>query len=80
MFSSAVAFANARRKAEARRQISDAKLPIRSVSFINPTMAALENAGPPKTHKRQLLPSGPPLPEGRYIALLAYRAAGDNKR
>jgi Fe-S oxidoreductase/FAD/FMN-containing dehydrogenase len=69
----AVAFADARRMADALRAITDAKLPIWSISFLNPTMAALKNAGPAKTHHGHPLPEGPKLPEDRYVVLFAYR-------
>jgi Fe-S oxidoreductase/FAD/FMN-containing dehydrogenase len=70
----AVAFADARQMTEALRQITAARLPIWSISFVNPAMAALRNAGPPKTHHGRPEPSGPRLPEERYIVLLAYRS------
>ncbi len=68
----AVAFADAHQMSEALRKITEARLPIWSVSFLNPTMAALKNAGPARTHQGHPLPTGPQLPEGRYIALFAY--------
>src|SRR5262249_37569381 len=70
----AVAFADADRMTEALRNIVQARLPIWSISFVNPTMAGLKNAGPPKTHQGHLLPQGPQLPEDRYIVLFAYHA------
>jgi Fe-S oxidoreductase/FAD/FMN-containing dehydrogenase len=70
----AVAFADARKMAEALSAIADAKLPIWSISFVNPSMAALKNAGPPKTHHGHPLPKGPELPADRYVVLFAYRA------
>jgi Fe-S oxidoreductase/FAD/FMN-containing dehydrogenase len=70
----AVAFADARQMAEALRRITEAGLPVWSVSFVNPTMAALKNAAPPRTHHGRPLPEGPKLPEDRYIVLFAYRA------
>jgi Fe-S oxidoreductase/FAD/FMN-containing dehydrogenase len=74
MSQTTVAFANARQLAAAVRAITAAKLPIWSISFINPTMAALKNAAPPKTHHGHPLPSGPQLPEDRFIVLIAYRS------
>jgi Fe-S oxidoreductase/FAD/FMN-containing dehydrogenase len=70
----AVAFADAKRMAEALRQVAERKLPVWSVSFLNPTMARLKNAGPPKTHQGHPEPGGPALPEDRYIVLFAYDA------
>jgi Fe-S oxidoreductase/FAD/FMN-containing dehydrogenase len=70
----AVAFADARQMAGALRQVTEAKLPIWSIAFVNPTMAALKNAGPPKTHQGHPEPTGPKLPEGRYVVLFAYHA------
>jgi FAD/FMN-containing dehydrogenase len=58
----AVAFADPGRMAEALRLATEQKLPIWSITFINPTMARLKNAGPPKTHQGHPLPSGPTLP------------------
>jgi Fe-S oxidoreductase/FAD/FMN-containing dehydrogenase len=69
----AVAFADAREMTEALRKITDAQLPIWSISFLNPTMARLKNAGPPKTHHGHPEPVGPSLPEDAYIVLFVYR-------
>jgi Fe-S oxidoreductase/FAD/FMN-containing dehydrogenase len=69
----AVAFADGGQMTRALRMVTDARLPIWSISFVNPTMAALKNAGPPKTHHGQPEPSGPRLPEDRYSMLLVYR-------
>jgi Fe-S oxidoreductase/FAD/FMN-containing dehydrogenase len=70
----AVAFADARQMTEAIHQIGDTRLPLWSISFVNPTMAALKNAGPPKTHHGHPEPAGPKLPQDRYVVLFAYRA------
>jgi len=70
----AIAFADARQMTEVLHRISEVGLPIWSISFLNPTMAQLKNAGPPKTHQGHPEPAGPKLPEGRYIMLLAYAA------
>ena len=70
----AVAFADPRQMVEALREITEVRLPVWSISFINPTMAALKNAGPPKTHQGHPLPDGPQLPADRYIVLFAYRS------
>jgi Fe-S oxidoreductase/FAD/FMN-containing dehydrogenase len=70
----AVAFKDARGMTEALRRVTDARLPIWSMTFLNPTMARLKNAGPPKTHHGHPTPTGPRLPEERYIVLFAYRA------
>src|SRR5579864_426274 len=48
MSQTAVAFVDAHQMADALRRVTDARLRVWSVSFINPTMAALKNAGPPK--------------------------------
>ena len=69
----AVAFPDAQQMATALRQITEAKLPIWSISFLNPTMISLKNAGPAKTHHGLPLPAGPKSPEDRYVVLLAYR-------
>jgi Fe-S oxidoreductase/FAD/FMN-containing dehydrogenase len=69
----AVAFPDAQQMAEALRQITASKLPIWSISFLNPTMISLKNAAPAKTHHGHALPAGPKLPEDRYIVLFAYR-------
>ena len=74
MSQTAVAFSDARQMAGALRKITETNLPIWSISFVNPTMAALKNAGPPKTHQGHPLPQGPKLPEERYIVLFAYKA------
>jgi Fe-S oxidoreductase/FAD/FMN-containing dehydrogenase len=71
----AVAFSDARQLAQALRLVSERRLPIWSVSFLNPTMARLKNAGPPRTHQGHPEPGGPLLPEGRSIVLFAYDAA-----
>ncbi|HEY3061909.1 MAG TPA: FAD-binding and (Fe-S)-binding domain-containing protein, partial [Chloroflexota bacterium] len=70
----AIAFADARQMTEALHRISEGGLPIWSISFLNPTMAQLKNAGPPTTHQGHPEPAGPKLPEGRYIVLVAYAA------
>jgi Fe-S oxidoreductase/FAD/FMN-containing dehydrogenase len=74
MVQTAVAFADARAMSQALTSINEAKLPIWSVSFLNPTMAALKNAGPPKTWHGHPLPRASALPEHRYIVLFAYPA------
>ncbi len=48
-------------------------LPLWSVLFINPRMAALRNAAPLRTHQGHPAEARLPLPE-TYIALLAFRA------
>jgi FAD/FMN-containing dehydrogenase len=70
----AVAFGDVDRMTEALRKVVKAKLPLWSISFVNPTMATMKNAGPPKTHQGHPLPQGPQLPEDRYIVLFAYHA------
>jgi FAD/FMN-containing dehydrogenase len=73
-YQTAVAFTDARHLADALRLVTDKRVPIWSISFLNPTMAHLKNVGPPKTHQGHPEPSSPPLPEDRYIALFAYDA------
>ncbi|HLZ25901.1 MAG TPA: FAD-binding and (Fe-S)-binding domain-containing protein [Chloroflexota bacterium] len=75
----AVAFTDARHLTDALRLVTDRKLPIWSITFLNPTMAHLKNVGPPKTHQGHPEPSGLPLPEDRYIALFAYDAEHSQK-
>jgi Fe-S oxidoreductase/FAD/FMN-containing dehydrogenase len=70
----AVAFADAHQMTEVVRKITETKVPVWSISFVNPTMAALKNAGPPKTHQGHVLSHDPKLPEDRYIVLFAYTA------
>jgi Fe-S oxidoreductase/FAD/FMN-containing dehydrogenase len=70
-----VSFPDAGRLADALRQVIAAELPVWSVSFVNPALAAYKNAGLPKTHHRHPLKPGPRLPEGRYVAIFAYAAA-----
>ena len=70
-----VAFADAASMAEAIRRATQAGLPVWSVSFINPKMAELKNAGPPKTHHGHPEPAGPRLPEHRYLVAFAYDVA-----
>ena len=74
MAQTAVAFTNARLMTEALRSVTAAGLPIWSISFVNPTMARLKNAGPPRTHQGHPEAAGPKLPDGRYAVLFAYRA------
>src|ERR1051326_1549727 len=74
----AVAFPDAQRMAEALRRITEAKLPIWSISFLNPTMVSLKNAAPLKKHHGHPLPAGPKLPEDRYIVLFVYRTEQAN--
>jgi Fe-S oxidoreductase/FAD/FMN-containing dehydrogenase len=70
----AVAFPDTQHLADALRLVTAKRLPIWSITFLNPTMAHLKNAGPPKTHQGHPEPVGPPLPEDRYIALFTYDA------
>ncbi|HEX8969604.1 MAG TPA: FAD-binding and (Fe-S)-binding domain-containing protein [Chloroflexota bacterium] len=70
----AVAFADTEQLTAAIKLVTERKLPIWSVSFINPTMARLKNAGPPATHHGHPLPAGPTLPEDRYVVIFAYSA------
>jgi Fe-S oxidoreductase/FAD/FMN-containing dehydrogenase len=75
MTQTAVAFANAQQMVEALRGVVKARLPIWSIAFVNPTLARLKNAGPPssRTHQGHAEPSGPRLPEDRYVVVFAYR-------
>src|SRR5581483_9770352 len=65
----AVAFKTAGQLNRAIEIIAETGAPVWSISFVNPTMARLKNAGPPKTHHGHPLPTGPKLPEDRYVAL-----------
>ena len=67
-----MSFPNAQRLADALRMVAAQKLPIWSITFVNPTMVRLKNAGPPKTHQGHPLPSGPTLPEECYVVLFSY--------
>jgi Fe-S oxidoreductase/FAD/FMN-containing dehydrogenase len=72
----AVAFPNAAALGEALRLITAAELPIWSISFINPTMARLKNAGPPKTHHGHPVHlNNPRLPEDSFLLTFAYDVA-----
>jgi Fe-S oxidoreductase/FAD/FMN-containing dehydrogenase len=71
----AIAFADARSMARALRQVTQNRLPVWSITFLNPTMTRLKNAGPPKTHQGHPEPAGPRLPEDVYIVEFAYDAA-----
>jgi Fe-S oxidoreductase/FAD/FMN-containing dehydrogenase len=72
----AVSFPDAARLANALRSIAAAELPIWSISFLNPTMARLKNAGPPKTHQgHPIYAHAPLLPEDAYLLIAAYDAA-----
>src|SRR5579859_373661 len=70
--STAVSFPDAQHLTDALKMVTAQKLPIWSITFVNPTMARLKNAGPPKTHQGHPLPSGPPLPEDCYVVLFSY--------
>jgi FAD/FMN-containing dehydrogenase len=70
--STAVSFPDAQHLADALTMVTAQKLPIWSITFVNPTMARLKNAGPPKTHQGHPLPSGPTLPEDAYVVLFSY--------
>jgi FAD/FMN-containing dehydrogenase len=70
--STAVSFPDAQHLADALNMVTVQKLPIWSITFVNPTMARLKNAGPPKTHQGHPLPSSPPLPEDAYVVLFSY--------
>ncbi|HUX88547.1 MAG TPA: FAD-binding and (Fe-S)-binding domain-containing protein [Chloroflexota bacterium] len=72
----AVSFADTQQLAEALRRIVAAELPMWSVSFINPTMAKLKNAGPAKTHHgHPIHQDAPRLPEDGYLLTFAYDLA-----
>ncbi|HLZ25356.1 MAG TPA: FAD-binding and (Fe-S)-binding domain-containing protein [Ktedonobacterales bacterium] len=70
--STAVSFPDAQHLTDALKMVTAQKLPIWSITFVNPTMARLKNAGPPKTHQGHPLPSGPALPEDAYVVLFSY--------
>ncbi|HET7767616.1 MAG TPA: FAD-binding and (Fe-S)-binding domain-containing protein [Chloroflexota bacterium] len=74
-----VSFPDAKRLSAALREVIAAELPIWSVSFINPALAAFRNAGLPKTHHGHPLKPGPRLPEQRYVVLFAHAAADQQK-
>ncbi len=71
----AVAFVDAQHMADALRQVTQRRLPVWSITFLNPTMARLKNAGPPKTHHGHPEPTPRPLPEDVYIVEFAYDQA-----
>src|SRR5205814_271745 len=75
----AIAFPTALRRTDALRLMTDRRLPVWSITFLNPTMARLKNTGPPKTHQGYAEPTGPLLPEDCFIALFAYDAEHSQK-
>jgi len=70
----ALAFSDASSLQEALLAIAQAEMPVWSVGFINPAMARMKNAGPPKTHHGHPLPMPKieRLPEDAYTVLLAF--------
>jgi FAD/FMN-containing dehydrogenase len=71
----AVAFPDAQSMTDALRQVAARRLTAWSITFLNPTMAQLKNAGPPKTNQGHPEPAGPRLPEDAYIVEFAYDLA-----
>ena len=71
----AVAFPDADSLTMGLRALIGFGLPIWSITFLNPTMARLKNAGPPKTHHGQVLhmPAAM-LPEDACTVMLAFDA------
>jgi FAD/FMN-containing dehydrogenase/ferredoxin len=67
----AASFPEASALARALEAVYQEKLPLWSVSFINPKMAELKNQLPPRTHHGQPVHQRPRLP-ATYIALFAY--------
>jgi len=68
-------FGSGREMASALAQILSAKLPIWSVSFINPTTARLRNQLPPAlVHGESVQTHGPRLPEDGYLLVLVTPA------
>ncbi|MEN8129275.1 MAG: FAD-binding and (Fe-S)-binding domain-containing protein [Pseudomonadota bacterium] len=67
----AINFKSTAALADALNEILDSKLALWSVSFINPTMARLKNALPPRLEHGHPVPEPrPTLPEDGYIVLL----------
>jgi len=71
----AISFTRSPTLAQAIHRISAERIPIWSLSFLNPTMAHLKNIGPPKTHHghpvHELMAR---LPEDAYTLLIAFDA------
>jgi Fe-S oxidoreductase/FAD/FMN-containing dehydrogenase len=68
-------FAEAKWLVDALRAVVDEKLPLWSVSFINPTMARLKNMAPPKMeHGHPVEEHRPEIPEA-YVAIFVYPAS-----
>ncbi len=66
----AVTFESAAQLSAALEDVLKEKIPLWSVSFINPTMARLKNQLPPRMEHGQIVDEErPTLPEGGYIAL-----------
>ena len=71
----AVGFADPRDLAEAIRRVVADGLPIWSLSFVNPTLATLKNAGPAKTHHGHPIHAlMERLPADAYTLLFAFAA------
>jgi Fe-S oxidoreductase/FAD/FMN-containing dehydrogenase len=67
----AVAFVDACDLAKALNDIGEEKLPLWSLSFINPEMASLKGKVPPRTHHGHVVEERVRLP-AKYIALFTY--------
>ena len=70
----AISFPTAHDLAKAMQSLAESKLPVWSVTFINPKMAELKNQVPLRTHHGHAIEHRITMPVG-YIATLAYRPA-----
>ncbi len=72
-------FTEARWLSAALNKIAEEKIPLWSVSFINPTMARLKNQRPPRLeHGHPVHEERPKLPES-YLAMFAYPASREGE-
>ncbi|MGE5576737.1 MAG: FAD-binding and (Fe-S)-binding domain-containing protein [Syntrophothermus sp.] len=67
----AARFENATQLAKFLNQVQGMKLPVWSISFLNPEMVRLKNQLPPRTHHGKSEERRPQIPVG-YIAILAW--------
>lgn len=68
----AIAFDDAASLTRALALIAERHLPVWSITFLNPSLARLKNAGPAKLRDGHPEPCGPRLPEDAYVALIAH--------